>query len=66
MKHRLITLAVGAGLAVAVAMPAQQASAFACTPLGKPICDAYSLVCRLIPDPPKYPVVHNLLCESFA
>jgi hypothetical protein len=67
MKHRLVTLALGAGLAVAAAMPAQQASAFTCTPLGKPICDAYALVCSLIPDGPKVPhLVHDLLCESFA
>jgi hypothetical protein len=46
MKHRLVTLALGAGLALAVAAPAAPAHAMACNREAFPeLCAVYDLVC---------------------
>jgi hypothetical protein len=65
MKHRLLLLALGAGLALGAALPAQQASAFYCSPAVRPACDAYAVACSHIKDGGKVNL-HDLLCESFA
>jgi hypothetical protein len=63
MEHRVLRLALGAGLLVVAAAPlTPPASAFQCIPLTRVVCTTYSLVCQYVPsghtvDP------HELVCE---